>query len=403
MAEERIGKYALGAALGTGGSGAVHRGIDTVLGRPVALKLLHPQLVHDAAVLARFRAEAEAMARLNHPNVVTVHDFAGAGKRWAIVMELVEGGETLASVLAREGRLAPERAARLLADVARGLGHAHARGIVHRDVKPANVLVVRDGHRERAKVTDFGIARLVDKQRMTADRTTLGTLYYMAPEQAGDSAVDARADLYSFGVTAYEVLTGSVPFRYESAPRLLRAHLEETPAPPSAMATGIPPTLDRLVSSLLAKRPEDRPPSADAVADALEALGATGTPSGELAYAPTVAAPSGAPPRPSAPSEPGLGAAPRQSSQSLPATRSSSAEGLASPRPSNEQAAQDRASRGPSQGRMSQGRMSQGGTSQGGPAPDDGQTTLWIAIGAVVLFGVVLFGSILGACFVCHG
>ena len=272
MAEERIGKYALGAALGTGGSGAVHRGIDTVLGRPVALKLLHPQLVHDAAVLARFRAEAEAMARLNHPNVVTVHDFAGAGKRWAIVMELVEGGETLASVLAREGRLAPERAARLLADVARGLGHAHARGIVHRDVKPANVLVVRDGHRERAKVTDFGIARLVDKQRMTADRTTLGTLYYMAPEQAGDSAVDARADLYSFGVTAYEVLTGSVPFRYESAPRLLRAHLEETPAPPSAMATGIPPTLDRLVSSLLAKRPEDRPPSADAVADALEAL-----------------------------------------------------------------------------------------------------------------------------------
>jgi serine/threonine-protein kinase len=260
----RIGKYELEEKLGQGGNGAVYAARDTMLGRRVALKLLHGELVSDATVAGRFRQEAQAMAQLSHPNVVVMHDFVTDGQRWAIVMELVERGETLGSIIKREGRLAPGRALRIASGVAAALGHAHARGIVHRDVKPGNVLVVRDGVREVAKLTDFGIARVMHGERRTHAQLTLGTLWYIAPEQAQSSVVDARADVYSLGATLYEALTGRVVFPYDNVARVLAAHIAETPPKPSQLVQGLSPTIDRLVMRAIAKVPDERPRDGEA-------------------------------------------------------------------------------------------------------------------------------------------
>lgn len=272
-----IGKYVVQTHLGEGGNGAVYSALDSVLGRRVALKLLHPNLVYDPHIAGRFRQEAQAMAQLNHPNVVTVHDLVGEAGTWAIVMELVEGGETLASLLKREGRVAPLRAIRLAAQVAAGLGHAHARGVVHRDVKPANVMIVRHAVRpgvvsEIAKISDFGIARLVHGEKRTQGQLTLGTLWYLAPEQAQSSTVDARADVYALGATLYEALTGRVVFPYDNVARVLAAALSEPPVPPSSLAPGIAPALDDLVLRFIAKRPEARPGQGDEARAELEHL-----------------------------------------------------------------------------------------------------------------------------------
>lgn len=266
----RIGKYALEEKLGEGGNGQVYAARDTVLGRRVALKLLHGQLITDATVAGRFRQEAQAMAQLSHPNVVVMHDFVSDGPRWAIVMELVEHGETLGSLIKREGRLTPARALRITMGVASALGHAHARGIVHRDVKPANVLVLRDGGREIAKLTDFGIARVMHGERRTGAQLTLGTLWYIAPEQAQSSGVDARADVYSLGATLYEALTGRVIFPYDNVARVLAAHIGETPPSPTQLVPGIPASVDRLVMRCVAKNPDDRPPQGEAMRALLE-------------------------------------------------------------------------------------------------------------------------------------
>ncbi len=272
-----IGKYTVQAHLGEGGNGAVYSALDSVLGRRVALKLLHPQLVYDPHIAGRFRQEAQAMAQLNHPNVVTVHDLVGEAGTWAIVMELVDGGETLASLLKREGRIAPVRAIRLAAQVAAGLGHAHARGVVHRDVKPANVMIVRHAVRpgvvsEVAKISDFGIARLVHGEKRTQGQLTLGTLWYLAPEQAQSSSVDARADVYALGATLYEALTGRVVFPYDNVARVLAAALSEPPMPPSSLVPGIAPAVDELVLRFIAKRPEARPAHGEEARSELEQL-----------------------------------------------------------------------------------------------------------------------------------
>lgn len=276
-----VGKYVVQRQLGEGGNGAVYEAVDGVLGRRVALKLLHPQLVFDAQIAGRFRQEAQAMAQLNHPHVVTVHDLVGEAGVWAIVMELVEGGETLSTVLKREGRLPPARALTLAEQVAAGLGHAHARGVVHRDVKPANVLIARHGTNEVAKISDFGIARLVHGEKRTQGQLTLGTLWYLAPEQAQSSTVDARADVYALGATLYEALTGRVLFPYDNVARVLAAHLQETPAPPSRLVPGIDPAIDALVLRMVAKSPDSRPPDGEAARVEIAALArrASGPPS----------------------------------------------------------------------------------------------------------------------------
>ncbi len=350
---ERIGKYEVESLLGEGGNGVVYAARDTVLGRRVAVKLLHPRFVYDAHIAGRFRAEAEAMARLNHPNVVTVHDFVGDANAWAIVMELVEGGETLASILARDGRLGPGRALGLARQIAAGLGHAHHKGIIHRDIKPANVLVVREGAQETAKVTDFGIARIVDEERRTRGNMTLGTLYYIAPEQAQSSGVDQRADVYSLGITMYEALTGVVPFEYENPAQVLSAHISEAPRPPSARVPGLSPSVDRLVLDCIAKRPEDRPADGQAVLERIDAA------------------------------KRDLGAGGRD----IPRTRMMSEADLTPP-PSLE------AAPGPA-------RSSFGATSREDERQRDTNLALWIGIGlAVLLSGTCLLGGLL-SCLTC--
>jgi serine/threonine protein kinase len=256
---ERIGKYVVEAQLGEGGNGAVYAARDAILGRRVALKILHPEMLYDATIAARFRQEAQAMAQLSHPNVVIVHDFVSDETRWALVMELIENGETLSSLIKRSGRLPVARALRLISQTASALGHAHRRGIVHRDVKPANVMVIHGEQGELAKLTDFGIARIIHGERRTQAALTLGTLWYLAPEQAQNSAVDARADVYALGCSIYEALTGRVPFPYDNVARVLASHVSEPPRPLSELVPGIPADVDALVARCLAKNPYDRP------------------------------------------------------------------------------------------------------------------------------------------------
>jgi serine/threonine-protein kinase len=265
---ERIGKYVVEGPLGAGGNGAVFAAQDAVLGRRVALKVLHHELLLDPTIAARFRQEAQAMAQMSHPNVVVVHDFVAEAGRWVLVMELIEGGQTLASLLRREGRVPPARALRIVAQVAGALGHAHRRGIVHRDVKPANVMLVQAGPGaggEVAKLTDFGIARVLHGERRTQAQLTLGTLWYLAPEQAQDSSVDARADVYALGCTLYEALVGHVPFPYDNIARVLAAHVGEPPRSPSGLVAGVPPALEELLMRCLAKLPHERPEDGEAM------------------------------------------------------------------------------------------------------------------------------------------
>jgi serine/threonine protein kinase len=260
-------RYELGPRLGTGGMATVYRARDRVLGRDVAVKVLAHGYASDTSFVERFRREARAAAGLNHPNVVTVYDHgADDGSRY-IVMEHVDG-RTLAEVLAQEGTLAPERAAAITAGVARALDAAHRRDLVHRDVKPANILLTRD---DRAKVADFGIARAAADAALTATGTVIGTATYIAPEQAAGRSVDHRSDIYSLGCVLYEMLAGRPPFTADTDLALASRHVRDDPAPPSSIRDGIPPELERVVMTALAKDPGRRFRTAREMADAAAA------------------------------------------------------------------------------------------------------------------------------------
>ena len=260
------GRYRLEASIGTGGMAQVFRGQDTTLDRQVAIKILAPQFARDPSFVERFRREAQAAARLNHPNIVNVYDTGVDGDTNYIVMEYVEG-RTLAEYLARGGTLAPRKAAEIAEKVAEALTAAHARGVIHRDIKPANIMVTRDG---RVKVMDFGIARLVagpDTVEQTA--AVLGTAAYLSPEQAQGQTVDARSDLYSLGIVLYEMVTGKPPFTGDSAMAVAYKHVQETPPPPSSLNADVPPRMDAVVMRALAKNPANRYQSAGEFRDDL--------------------------------------------------------------------------------------------------------------------------------------
>ena len=260
------GRYRLEASIGAGGMAQVFRGIDTTLDRTVAIKILAPQFARDPSFVDRFRREAQAAARLNHPNIVNVYDTGEDGETNYIVMEHVEG-RTLAEYLAGGGRLAPTKAAEIAEKVAEALAAAHAQGVIHRDIKPANIMVTRDG---RVKVMDFGIARLVagpDTVEQTA--AVLGTAAYLSPEQAQGQTVDARSDLYSLGVVLYEMLGGRAPFTGDSAMAVAYKHVQETPLPPSSLNHDVQPPLDAVVMRALAKNPANRYQSAGEFRDDL--------------------------------------------------------------------------------------------------------------------------------------
>lgn len=259
--------------LGAGGMGVVYLARHPRLNRLVALKVLTESKAGDASVRIRFEREIEVITALDHPNIVPVYDRGAAGDTLWVSMKYIAGGD-VSSLLDRESALEPARAVRLLADAAAGLQHAHARGIVHRDVKPANLLLESDGDRERALVADFGIARTTDAT-ITASGF-LASFAYTAPERFSGDIADHRSDIYSLGCTLFQMLTGRTPFPGRDQAAIMAAHLTAPPPRPSALRPGLPAGLDAVIARSLAKRPQDRYPDCAAMAaDALRALTTT--------------------------------------------------------------------------------------------------------------------------------
>ena len=262
------GRYRLGRPLGCGGMATVYLGHDSELDRPVAIKVLAENLAGDEAFRRRFLREARLAARLSHPNVVSVYDAGEeADGRPYIVMEHVDG-ETLAEVLSERGPLPADEAAMLAAQACRGLAHAHAAGLVHRDVKPQNLLLRRDG---TLKVADFGIARAAEATALTQAGTVLGTAAYLSPEQALGQEATPAADVYSLGAVLYELLTGRPPYELESLADLAAKQAEGAITPVGELAPAVPQRLEDAVMRSLARNPAYRPASANELARQLEA------------------------------------------------------------------------------------------------------------------------------------
>jgi eukaryotic-like serine/threonine-protein kinase len=262
--ETIAGRYELEEVIGSGGMSVVWRARDVLLERKVALKILHARYGEDDEYLERFLREARAVAQMSHPNIVTVIDRGEDRDRQYIVFEYVEG-ENLKQLLDARGPLPIDEVVDLGLAIARGLAFAHERGIVHRDVKPQNVLLNGDG---RAKVTDFGIARSLDVERgVTQTGTVMGTSNYIAPEQASGERVGTASDVYSLGCVLFELLTGDVPFPGENFVAVALQHLNEPPPSVREQRKDVPPRLAWLVDRALAKDPADRPTMDDVVAE----------------------------------------------------------------------------------------------------------------------------------------
>jgi serine/threonine protein kinase len=248
-------RYELEELVGTGGMSSVYRAHDKLLERDVALKVLHEQFTADGDYVERFRREARSVAQLSHPNIVTVIDRGEQDGRQFIVFEYCDG-ENLKARIAREGPLPVRKAVELVVQIARALGFAHENGLIHRDVKPQNVLLYGDGE---TKVTDFGIARSQEVHGgLTQTGTVMGTSDYISPEQARGSRVDAQSDIYSLGAVLYEMLTGEVPFRGENFVSVALRHINEPVPSVRARRPDVPPRLDAAVQRAMAKDPRDR-------------------------------------------------------------------------------------------------------------------------------------------------
>ena len=254
------GRYRVEARIGSGGMGEVYRGVDTVLDRTVAIKILLPQFARDVSFVERFRREAQAAARLNHPNLVGIYDSGADGETQFIVMEFIEG-RTLADFMSSGGRFTTVHAVEVAEKICDALAYAHVAGVIHRDIKPANVMVTRKGE---VKVMDFGIARIVAGPQ-TAPQTSavLGTAAYISPEQAQGQPVDGRSDIYSLGAVLYEMLTGRPPFTGDSSVAVAYKQVNESPVLPSIANREVSPLLDAVLMRALAKNPANRYQTAD--------------------------------------------------------------------------------------------------------------------------------------------
>jgi serine/threonine-protein kinase len=254
------GRYELGDQIARGGTAQVFLARDLLLGRPVALKVLFSELSADSAFVERFRREAQAAANLSHPNIVPVFDWGETDSTYYIVMEYVDG-EALSSIIRTQAPLTSAQAASVASDIAKALAYAHRHGVVHRDVKPGNVLITADG---QVKVTDFGIARAmgVDEQ-ITQTGLVMGTATYFSPEQAQGLGVDGRSDVYALGVVLYEMVAGRPPFVGESPVAIAYQHVREHPQPPSAYNPDVSPALEAIILQAMAKLPKERYQSAE--------------------------------------------------------------------------------------------------------------------------------------------
>ncbi len=259
------GRYELDSRIAIGGMGEVWEATDHVIGRTVAIKILKDEYMGDPGFLERFRAEARHAALVNHEGIASVFDYGEEDGSAFLVMELVPG-EALSTIIEREGSLSTDKTLDIVAQTAAALQAAHAAGLVHRDIKPGNLLITPDG---RVKITDFGIARIADQVPLTATGQVMGTVQYLSPEQASGHPASPATDIYSLGIVAYECLAGKRPFTGESQVAIAMAQINEQPAP-------LPPTVavpvQNLVMAMIAKKPDERPASAAAVSRAATAL-----------------------------------------------------------------------------------------------------------------------------------
>jgi serine/threonine-protein kinase len=268
MMEERTlnERYRLISCVGSGGMATVYKGVDMLLQRRVAVKVLRERFANDPEFLERFQREARAAANLDHTNIVTVYDVGKDGAWHYIVMEYVDG-QDLKTLIRQKGRLSVAEALGIATQIAAGVGHAHKATVIHRDIKPQNVLVTPDG---LAKVVDFGIARALSESGLTDSNTVWGSPIYFAPEQAAGDPPTPASDVYSIGVVMYEMLTGSPPFQADNPTALAMKHLREEPPPLAVRNPHVPPRLEWIVRKLLSKEPSARYRTAEQLAHVLE-------------------------------------------------------------------------------------------------------------------------------------
>ncbi|KUH88527.1 MULTISPECIES: protein kinase [unclassified Mycobacterium] len=265
------GRYRVDTLIATGGMSAVYRGLDLRLDRPVALKVMDARYAGDTQFLTRFQREARAVARLTDPGLVAVYDQGGGGVGGHppfLVMELVEGG-TLRELLRERGPMPPHAAAAVLAPVLGGLAAAHRAGLVHRDVKPENVLISDGGD---VKIADFGLVRAVAEAKITSTSVILGTAAYLSPEQVSTGDADPRSDVYAVGILTYELLTGHTPFAGDTALAVAYQRMDNDVPAPSSTIAGVPAQFDDLVARATARDPAHRYADADEMAEHLEAI-----------------------------------------------------------------------------------------------------------------------------------
>lgn len=264
------GRYRVDAKIATGGMSTVYRGLDVRLDRPVALKVMDARYAGDSQFLTRFQREARAVARLKDPGLVAVYDQGLDGSHPFLVMELIEGG-TLRELLRERGPMPPHAAAAVLRPVLGGLATAHRAGLVHRDVKPENVLISDDGE---VKLVDFGLVRAVAEAGITSTSVILGTAAYLSPEQVSTGAADARSDVYAVGILAYELITGTTPFTGDNPLTVAYQRMDQDVPPPSAAISGVPPQFDQFIARATAQNPDARFADAEEMAEDLDAIAA---------------------------------------------------------------------------------------------------------------------------------
>ncbi len=262
------GRYRVETSIATGGMSTVYRGLDMRLDRPVALKVMDARYAGDHQFLTRFQREARAIARLKHPGLVAIYDQGNDAAHPFLVMELVEGG-TLRELLRERGPMPPHAVVAVLRPVLGGLGVAHRAGLVHRDIKPENVLISDDGE---VKLVDFGLVRAIAEAGITSTSVILGTAGYLSPEQVEGRSIGPRSDVYSAGIMAFELLTGTIPFRGDNALTVAHQRLDQDVPPPSSMIDGVPTQFDDFISHATARDPEARFTDAVAMGAELEAV-----------------------------------------------------------------------------------------------------------------------------------